>query len=75
MNPEGYVRRQEEALGWKIGIVSFKLGDCYHCAVDNVEPGALLARGEGSTREEAERQALERAREMLAKTRRLPLPA
>jgi len=34
-----------------------------------VEPGATLALGEGLTREEAEKKALQRAEEMLAKTR------
>ncbi len=70
--PEDYQRRQEEYAGWKVGIVSYRLGDRYHCTVDNVSPGARLSRGEGATREEAERQALDQAREMLARTRVFP---
>jgi len=69
MNIEGYSRRQEQVGRWKVNIVSYKLGDQYYCTVDNVEPGATLARGQGSTREEAEKKALERAKELLAKTR------
>jgi len=69
MNIEGYSRRQQQVGRWKVNIVSYKLGDQYYCTVDNVEPGATLARGQGSTREEAEKKALERAKELLAKTR------
>ena len=36
---------------------------------DNVEPGATLARGQGSTRDEAEKKALDKAKELVAKTR------
>jgi dsRNA-specific ribonuclease len=70
--PEDYQRRQEELAGWKVGIVSYRLGDRYHCEVDNVSPGARLSRGEGATREEAEKQALDQARVMLARTRIYP---
>jgi len=33
--------------------------------VDNVDPGAVIARSEGATREEAESKAVTRARERL----------
>jgi dsRNA-specific ribonuclease len=69
MKAEKYSKRQEQVGRWKVNIVSYKLGDQYYCTVDNVEPGATLARGQGSTREEAEKKALERAKELLAKTR------
>ena len=38
-----------------------RLGDVYHCTIYNVDPGARFARADGSTREEAERKALEKA--------------
>ena len=69
MKAAKYSKRQEQVGRWKVNIVSYKLGDQYYCTVDNVEPGATLARGKGSTREEAEKKALERAKELLAKTR------
>ena len=69
MNIEGYSRRQEQVGRWKVNIVSYKLGDQYYCAVDNVEPGATLARGQGSTLYEAEKKALDKAKELVAKTR------
>jgi dsRNA-specific ribonuclease len=70
--PEEYQRRQEKLAGWKVGIVSYRLGERYYCTVDNVSPGARLARGEGATREEAERQALDKAQKMLSGTRTFP---
>ena len=73
VHPTDYERRRQELAGWQVGIVSYKLGDRYLCEVDNVSPGARLSRGEGATREEAEKQALEKAREMLARTRTFPL--
>jgi hypothetical protein len=69
MNIEGYSRRQEQVGRWKVNIVSYKLGDQYYCTVDNVEPGATLARSQGSTRDEAEKKALDKAKELVAKTR------
>ncbi len=69
MKPEEYSRRQQEVGRWKINIISFKLGDRYYCTVDNVEPGARIARGEGATREEAERSAVEKATARLSRTR------
>ncbi len=73
MRPEDYTRRREQAEGWDINIVSYKLGNTYRCEIDNVSPGANIARGEGDSREAAEAQALETARRRLARTRRHPV--
>jgi hypothetical protein len=70
---EDYQRREEELAGWKVGIVSYRLGNRYRCEIDNVSPGARVARGEGATREEAEGQALDKARERLGRTRTFPV--
>jgi hypothetical protein len=71
MKAEEYKSRQDEHLGWRINVVSYRLGERFHCTVDDFDPGARLARGEGATREEAEEQALEKARRYLAQTRRV----
>lgn len=60
---------RREVAGWPVGIVSYKLGERYVCEVDNVSPGARLARGEGAMREEAEKNALTKAEAMLSRTR------
>jgi len=73
MQAEEHTTRVEEWEGWKIKLTSYRLGDRYHCTADNVEPGAWIARTEGATREEAEKKALERARQLLARTRKHPV--
>lgn len=70
-NAEGYETREFELEGWPVRVASYKLGERYACKVDNVSPGAVFARGEGATREEAEKEALERAAGRLRLTRRL----
>jgi hypothetical protein len=62
---EGYQVREESVPPFRIKITSYKIGDAYHCVVDNVDPGAVIARSEGPTRAEAEGKAVTRARERL----------
>lgn len=69
LRAEDYRRRQDSLEGWDIGVASYKLGGRYCSDVDNVSAGVRLARGEGATREEAEAEALNKASEMLARTR------
>ena len=69
MRAEDYQRRREEIGGWPVGIVSYRLGDRFFCEVDNVSPGARIARAEGATREEAERAAVADALRRLGRTR------
>jgi hypothetical protein len=72
MNAEQYSRREIELSGWPIRIETYKLGDVFHCTIYNVDPGARFARADGSTRDEAERIALEKAARYLQQTRRFP---
>lgn len=73
MKAEDYTRRQMEVSGWPISVETYKAGDVYHCTISNVDPGARFARADGSTREEAETRALEKATRYLAQTRRFPV--
>ena len=66
VRPQEYLERTESVPPFRIHIVSYRLGDVYYCSVDNVDPGAVIARSEGSTREEAEVRALERAKKLLS---------
>ena len=70
MNPEDYSRRQQAIAGWPCTVETYKLGDVYHCTIANLDPGARIARDEGSTCEEAEARALQKAERHLAQTRR-----
>ena len=69
MKAEEYSERQVDVEPWHVKLTSYKLGDVYHCKADNVSPGAALARTTGATRAEAEEQALDRARQLLSRTR------
>jgi hypothetical protein len=69
MRTEDYQRREENLAGWPVGIVSYRLGDRWFCEIDNVSPGARIARAEGPTREAAERDAKAAATRRLARTK------
>jgi hypothetical protein len=53
-----------------VNVTSYKLGQEWHARADNVSPGAALARTTSASREEAESMVIERARNLLARTRR-----
>jgi hypothetical protein len=67
---EGYTKRRQPLGDWEIEIETYQLGDVFYCTINNVDPGARFARAEGSTREEAESKALEKAERYLKQTRR-----
>jgi hypothetical protein len=73
VKPEEQSRRPEVIAGWPIVIESYRLGEVYYCTIANVDPGARVARAEGSTRQEAESRAVEKAARYLQQTRRFPV--
>ena len=72
MKAEDFTERKETIDGWNVNIVTYRIGNHWYCAIDNVDPGARFARAEGATREDAERVALEKAKKYLGQTRRFP---
>jgi hypothetical protein len=70
MKVEEHQERKIEIEGWPVHLTSYRIGETFHCTSDNVSPGATLARTTGSTREEAENTAIERAAERLGRTKR-----
>ena len=73
MKPENFSERRVEVDGWQVNVTTYQLDGKWHAKADNVSPGAGLARAEADTREEAEKKVLERARELLARTKRRPV--
>lgn len=59
-----------EVEGWPIRVTTYRIGEICYAKVDNVSPGALIARSTGATDEEARNKVLEKARVRLAATRR-----
>jgi len=70
MKVEEHQERDLEIAGWPVHLTSYRIGETFHCTADNVLPGANIARTTGSTRQEAEQKAIDRATERLATTRR-----
>lgn len=70
MKVQDHAERNIEVNGWPVHLTSYRMGDKYVCVADNVSPGASLARVTAASREDAESQAIERAGELLARTRR-----
>jgi len=66
---EEYQERKVEVSGWPVNLTSYRLDGIFHCKADNVSPGAALARTTGATREEAEKKALDRAAQLLGRTK------
>lgn len=70
MKSEHFKERQIEIDGWPVKLTSYRLGEKYICQADNVSPGACLARFKAVSPEEAEAQAISKAKHLLGKTRR-----
>jgi hypothetical protein len=69
MRVEEFEERGVELLGREVQLTTYRLGEIWHCKADTVSPGLALARTIGATREEAENLAIERARDLLSRTR------
>ena len=67
---EEFTRRQQQLSGWSIVVETYRAGDTFYCTVSSEDPGARFARGQGPSRDEAERVALEKAERWLGQTRR-----
>ena len=70
MKPEEQSCQQLELAGWPVVVESYRLGDVYHCTISSADPGARITRADGSTRNEAEQRAIEKATRYLGQTRR-----
>jgi len=71
LRAEEYRRVTRDIEGYPVTITSYRIADRWLCKIDNVSPGAVFARGEGSSRDEAENEALGLATNRLKLTRRL----
>jgi hypothetical protein len=63
-------RERIETIGsWKIRIQTYRVGEKWVCVVDNVDPGAVIYRTQGTSREVIEQKAIKKAEERLSETR------
>jgi thiosulfate/3-mercaptopyruvate sulfurtransferase len=70
MSAEEYGEYQVEVGGWPVNLITYRLEETYHCRADNGSAGATLTRTTGLTRDEAEQRALDRVRQLVARTKR-----
>ena len=63
--PKNHQMRNESVGQWTIRIRSYQLGDAYICTVDNMSPGAVIARSNAATRAAAESEAVAQAKAAL----------
>jgi hypothetical protein len=70
LRAEEYAVQEDLCEGWPVRITSYRIGQRFFAAVDNVDPGAQVARAYADTRADAVRQAFEKAHDRLARTRR-----
>jgi hypothetical protein len=72
MGAEEDVEQRQQKLGDQLlGVVTVRSGDKFVCRIDNVDPGAVIARGEGRTRADAERAALLQVEQRFARSKQL----
>ena len=69
LRAEEYRTHDDVCEGWPVRITSYRIGQRYFASVDNVDPGAQVARAYADTREEAVREAFDKAHERLARTK------
>lgn len=67
---QNFSERTVELNGWPVRITSYRVGNTWVCQADNVSPGACLSRFTAETLEEAEANAISKARHLLGKTKR-----
>ncbi|MGA9521592.1 MAG: hypothetical protein WBV82_09020 [Myxococcaceae bacterium] len=50
-------RRIADLNGMKVGVTTYAIGSSFSCRIDNIDPGSVIGRGVGMTRELAEQSA------------------
>jgi hypothetical protein len=69
LKAEEHNRVEVELGGWPAGVTTYRIGETWICKIDNVSPGAVVARARGSTKNEAVDAATQSAARRLAATR------
>ena len=66
---EGWEQKEAQLGGWAVRITSYKLQSEWRCEIDNVSPGATIARAKGPSRAAAVEKASAKATERLGRQR------
>jgi hypothetical protein len=66
MKTEQYQEEITELNGVKLRIVTYRIGDLFHCHISNMDAGATISRAAGATKAEALQIARVKAEKRLA---------
>jgi hypothetical protein len=66
MKAEDYRVEHREISGVTVKAASYRIGENFYCHVENLDPGATIARAEAVTREEAIQIAIQKAAQRLS---------
>jgi hypothetical protein len=58
-------RRIVDLDGLQVGVTTYEIGSRFSCRIDNIDPGSVIGRGVGLTREGAEESAFKDVRARL----------
>jgi len=62
---ENYRLEKKAVNGTAIFITSYKIGTKFYCHIENIDPGATIARAYGETQEAAKQAAIAKALERI----------
>lgn len=63
---ENYQSQKQQINGVAVTVTTYKIGETFHCHIENVDPGATIARASGQTLAEALEIATQKAGSRLA---------
>jgi hypothetical protein len=69
MTAKDFRHRPDVIDGWEVRVTSYVIAGTWCCRVDDVSPGGTVARARAPTREQAEAEGIERARQRMRTTR------
>ncbi len=69
LKSEDYRTGPKAIVGVNTSVTSYRIGERFYCQIASLDPGATIARAEGSTRDEAEELASRKAAKRLSRTR------
>ena len=67
MKTEEYSSERREIAGIGVTVTRYRIGETYHCHVENLDPGATISRSSAATAEQAEENAVSKAEQRLAR--------
>lgn len=62
---ENYQIEEKNVNSVDLKITTYQIGEQFYCHIENKDPGATIARAEGTDREEARQHALAKAEKRL----------